>query len=151
MQKVKGLEPIVAAVLLIVVAVIGAVLIYLWFAGYVTKTTSQAEQMAASEKLKIEAASLDASDRSATLYVRNLGGDVVTLVNAYILRPGTINPICDPATPTTTPSPIDPGGLATVSISFTGCTLSAGSDYVIKIVTQKGTEFAVTVTAASSS
>jgi len=150
MQKVKGLEPIVAAVLLIVVAVIGAVLIYLWFAGYVTKTTSQAEQMAASEKLKIEAAALDASDRSATLYVRNLGGDVVTLVNAYILRPGTINPICDPADLTTTPITINPGGLATVSITFgAGCTLSAGNDYVIKIVTQKGTEFAVTVTASS--
>jgi len=147
MQKVKGLEPIVAAVLLIVVAVIGAVLIYLWFAGYVTKTTSQAEQMAASEKLKIEAASLTAGG-TATLHVRNLGGDVVNLVTAYILRPGTITPICDPATLSET---INPGALEDVSISFTGCTLSAGNDYVIKIVTQKGTEFAVTVTAASSS
>ena len=149
MQKVKGLEPIVAAVLLIVVAVIGAVLIYLWFAGYVTKTTSQAEQMAASEKLKIEAASLTAGG-TATLHVRNLGGDVVKVVTAYILRPGTITPICGPATPTTTPSPIDPGALATVTVDVSGCTtIAAGNDYVIKIVTQKGTEFAVTVTAAS--
>jgi FlaG/FlaF family flagellin (archaellin) len=56
MTKMRGLEPVVAAVLLIVVAVIGAVLVYLWFAGYVTKSTSQAEQMTASERLKIEAA-----------------------------------------------------------------------------------------------
>jgi FlaG/FlaF family flagellin (archaellin) len=83
--KTKGLEPIVAAVLLIVVAVIGAVLVYLWFAGYVTKATSQAEQMAASEKLKIEAASLTTSG-SATLYIRNLGGDAVKVVHAYILK-----------------------------------------------------------------
>ena len=48
--KTKGLELIVAAVLLIVVAVIGAVLVYLWFPGDVTKATSQAEQMAVSEK-----------------------------------------------------------------------------------------------------
>ena len=150
MQKVKGLEPIVAAVLLIVVAVIGAVLIYLWFAGYVTKTTSQAEQMAASEKLKIEAASLF-NNGSATLYVRNLGGDAVTLVTAYILRPGTINPICDPETLTTT---INPGALEKVSTTFNsgdGCAIDAGNDYVIKIVTQKGTEFAVTVTASAAS
>jgi len=60
--KTKGLEPIVAAVLLIVVAVIGALLIYLWFTGYVTKATSQADQMAASEKLKIEAASLNTAE-----------------------------------------------------------------------------------------
>ena len=38
--KTRGLEPIVAAVLPIVVAVIGAVPVYLWFAGYVTKATS---------------------------------------------------------------------------------------------------------------
>jgi len=48
--KTRGLEPIVAAVLLIVVAVMGAVLVYLWFPGDVTKATSQAEQMAVSEK-----------------------------------------------------------------------------------------------------
>ena len=90
--KTKGLEPIVAAVLLIVVAVIGAVLVYLWFAGYVTKATSQAEQMAASEKLKIEAANLTSSQ--ASLYIRNLGGDNVTIATVYILKPGTINPLC---------------------------------------------------------
>jgi len=60
-MKTKGLEPIVAAVLLIVVAVIGAVLVYLWFAGFVTKATSQAEQASASEKLKIEAATLNSA------------------------------------------------------------------------------------------
>jgi len=146
MQKVKGLEPIVAAVLLIVVAVIGAVLIYLWFAGYVTKSTSQAEQMAASEKLKIEAANLTSAARTARLHVRNLGGDAVNITTAYLLKPGTINPICSPATLNTV---INPGALATVSISFgTACTIDAGNDYVIKIVTRRGTEFAVTVTAS---
>ena len=148
MQKVKGLEPIVAAVLLIVVAVIGAVLIYLWFAGYVTKTTSQAEQMAASEKLKIEAASLF-NNGSAKLHVRNLGGGTVNITTVYILRPGTITPICGPTSPTGTAT-INPGALATVSITFTGCTIDAGNDYVIKIVTQRGTEFAVTVTATGT-
>jgi hypothetical protein len=143
--KTKGLEPIVAAVLLIVVAVIGAVLIYLWFAGYVTKATSQAESMAVSEKLKIEAASLT-EDGEATLYIRNLGGDTVKLVHAYVLRPGSISPVCsqsiDPA------ETIDSGAMSPITVTFTGCTLDAGYDYVIKIITQKGTEFAVTVTAS---
>ena len=143
--KTRGLEPIVAAVLLIVVAVIGAVLVYLWFAGYVTKATSQAEQMAASEKLKIEAASLTTGGQ-ATLYVRNLGGDKVTIQTAYLLRPGTVNPLCYKDGVGTT---IDVGQLATVQITFPCTTpLTAGYDYVIKIVTSKGTEFAVTVTAS---
>lgn len=153
--KTRGLEPIVAAVLLIVVAVIGAVLVYLWFAGYVTKATSQAEQMAASEKLKIEAASLSSgASPTASLYVRNLGGDKVTIVTAYVFRPGTMNPICISSSINNTASAtINVGQLATVSIAFTNaagasCSISAGYDYVIKLVTSKGTELAVTVTAS---
>jgi archaellum component FlaG (FlaF/FlaG flagellin family) len=132
-----------------VVAVIGAVLVYLWFAGYVTKATSQAEQMAASEKLKIEATKIDTGAGTATLYVRNLGGDKVTIATIYILRPGTINPLCEPTTPTSGAT-IDPGNLATVTFDFDvdDCDLQPGYDYVIKLVTLKGTEFAVTVTAS---
>jgi len=163
-MKTKGLEPIVAAVLLIVVAVIGAVLTYLWFAGYVTKATSQAEQMAASEKLKIEAANLTATQKSAILYIRNMGGDNVNLRTAYILRPGTISPICiaDVASNqglikvdkvNAQQQPITPGHLAVVEITFTdaatgSCNLQHGFDYVIKLITARGTEFAVTVTAS---
>jgi hypothetical protein len=121
------------------------VLVYLWFAGYVTKATSQAESMAASEKLKIEAASLTAATGNATLYVRNLGGDKVTIVTAYLFKPGTVTPLCYEDNVNTT---IDSGALQEVSVTFTGCTLTAGYDYVIKLVTSKGTEFAVTVTAS---
>jgi hypothetical protein len=147
--KIRGLEPVVAAVLLIVVAVIGAVLIYLWFAGYVTKSTSQAEQMTASEKLKIEAASLRAGSGgsgNATLHVRNLGGNTVTLVYAYVLRPGSMSALC---TAQITNAAIPPGQVLTVTLNLpSGCGINAGYDYVIKLVTQKGTEFAVTVTAS---
>jgi len=156
--KTRGLEPIVAAVLLIVVAVIGAVLVYLWFAGYVTKATSQAEQMTASERLKIEAANITLSKNQAYLYIRNLGGDKVTLATAYIFRPGTINPLCiinqgsitaytpDLATKLN-PAILFPGALQLVNFTVTNCGLQSGYDYVIKLVTPMGTEFAVTVTA----
>ena len=148
--KTKGLEPIVAAVLLIVVAVIGAVLIYLWFAGYVTKATSQAESMAASEKLKIEAAALTAgTPPEAELYIRNLGGDTVTLVTAYVFKPGSINALCYSDDFTPNPPTVDPGLMEIITIDFTGCAaIDSGYDYVIKVVTRKGTEFAVTVTAS---
>ena len=145
--KTKGLEPIVAAVLLIVVAVIGAVLIYLWFAGYVTKATSQAESMAASEKLKIEAAKLtDGSPPQADLYIRNIGGDTVRLVHLYVLKPGSISPVC--SVPIDPVEIIDPGVMSPITVGLTACGIDAGYDYVIKVVTQKGTEFAVTVTAS---
>jgi hypothetical protein len=137
-------------VLLIVVAVIGAVLVYLWFAGYVTKATSQAESMVVSEKLKIEAASLTTgATPEAKLYVRSLGGDAVKVVHAYILRPGSTSAICSKQLTTT----INAGEMSPVTFTLTTATdctgsIEAGRDYVIKIVTQKGTEFAVTVTAS---
>jgi FlaG/FlaF family flagellin (archaellin) len=150
--KTRGLEPIVAAVLLIVVAVIGAVLVYLWFAGYVTKATSQAESMAASEKLKIEAASLKAGAGgafTAELYVRNLGGDTVKVVDAYVFKPGSTNVLCRASSVSANPDPIPPGQLSTITVDLPAtCGITAGYDYVIKLVTQKGTEFAVTVTAS---
>jgi archaellum component FlaG (FlaF/FlaG flagellin family) len=147
--KIRGLEPIVAAVLLIVVAVIGAMLVYVWFTGYVTKATSQAETTATSEKLKIEAASLTVNtDGSGTLklYMRNIGGDAVRLRGLYVFRPGSLNALCSlpvPDSPT-----INPGSYyETDPINLpTSCNLYAGNDYVIKVVTQKGTEFAITVT-----
>ena len=145
--KTRGLEPIIAAVLLIVVAVIGAVLVYLWFAGYVTRAVSQAEQISASEKLKIEAAALS-TEPLVILHVRNLGGDAARVVHIYILRPGSITPICsvdiDPALV------INPGSVLDIDMDLSewGCSIDPGFDYVVKIVTQKGTEFGVTVTAS---
>jgi hypothetical protein len=146
--KTRGIEPIIAAVLLIVVAVIGAVLVYLWFAGYITRATSQAEQISASEKLKIEAASLTTTG-SVTLHVRNLGSDTARIVHIYILKAGSITPVCSQSL--SSPVVINPGSVESFTRTVSPCTLDAGFDYVVKIVTQRGTEFAVTVTAASAS
>jgi hypothetical protein len=41
-----------------------------------------------------------------------------------------------------------PGALQKVEFDVSGCPLQSGYDYVIKLVTLKGTEFAVTVTAS---
>ena len=154
--ETRGIEPIVAAVLLIVVAVLGAVLIYFWFGGYITRATSQAEHMAASEKLKIEAANLTST--YGYLLIRNLGNDNATLATIYIVKPGTVNPLCTNSTAirihrgtstgTGTVSTLFPGRVHLVRFTVSACGISAGYDYVIKVVTQKGTEFAVTVTAS---
>ena len=158
MRKIKGIEPIVAAVLLIVLAVVGAVLLYLWFAGYVTKATSQTEQIYATERLSIEAANLSSTTSVSYLYIRNLGGSNVTLATAYLLQPGTVNPLCTNAsaitvyrglsTGTGQVKTLFPGQDQLVRISFSGCKIYSGNSYVIKIVTQQGTQFAVTVTAS---
>lgn len=160
-MKAKGIEPIVAAVLLVVLAVVGAVLLYLWFAGYLTKVTSQAEQTLVTEKLSIEAANLTYASKRGTyayLYIRNLGGSNVTLATAYLLAPGTTNPLCVTnsitvynglSTTASTVSTLYPGQDQLVYVNFgTSCTVQSGYSYVIKIVTQQGTQFSVTITAS---
>jgi hypothetical protein len=143
-------------VLLIVVAVLGAVLIYFWFSGYITRATTQAEQMAASERLKIEAANLTSTH--GYIFIRNLGNDNATLATIYILRPGTVTPLCTNSTPirihrgtstgTPTVTTLYPGRVHLVRFTVSACGINAGYDYVIKLVTKSGTEFAVTVTAS---
>ena len=145
--KTRGLEPIVAAVLLIVVAVIGAVLVYLWFAGYVTKATSQAEQLGASEKLKIEAANL--TTNKAVLIVRNLTNAPVSFSAAYIYQAGSSSAICGPLSLSSSSALTNDKNLVKVNVDVSSCGIISGRDYTIKLVTVKGTEVAVTVTATS--
>ena len=76
----RGLESVVAAVLLIIV--VGVVLVYLWFSGYVGRYTAEAGQAVAAEKFKVEAASL-AADGSVRLFIRNIGG---APANVYSIR-----------------------------------------------------------------
>jgi hypothetical protein len=152
--KTKGLEQIVAAVLLIAVAAIGAALVHQWFAGYAAKATSQA--VPATERLSIEAANLS-STGTAYLYVRNLGGYNVALATAYLLQPGAVSPLCATSaiavyggldTTTGAASTLYPGQVQLVRISFGGCGIASGSPYVIKIATRQGTQLAVAVTAS---
>jgi len=61
MQK-GGIEPIVAAILLIVITVVAAVLLYMWFSGYLTATTGKVSSMSSPEEFQVVAVSLSASN-----------------------------------------------------------------------------------------
>ncbi len=140
----RGLDSVVAAVLLIVVAVVGVVLVYLWFTGYIGKYTGAADQASAAERYKVESASL-AADGTVRLFIRNYGGTPVKIETIYVYPAGSQNPICVGRGINTE---ISPGTIAAVDITLT-CTHTPtpGIGYVIKVVTTKGTEIAYTITA----
>jgi hypothetical protein len=112
--------------------------------------------MTAAERLKIEAANLTSS--KGALFIRNLGGANVTIATIYIIKPGTINPLCTidsveiyrgTSTDAGTVPTLYPGRVHLVRFTVdANCGVSAGFDYVVKMITEKGTEFAVTVTAS---
>lgn len=69
-RRSLGIEPIVAAILLIVITVIASVLLYMWFSGYLTATTGKVSSMTAPEQFQVVAASLSAKN-GLTAYVQN--------------------------------------------------------------------------------
>ena len=133
---VSGIEPIVAAVLLIIVAVVGSVLLYLWFSGYITRTASQVETVANPEKLKVEAVQFDTTNNNKTIvYVRNVGDVPVNITSAYVVDIyGNVQ-----CSNTTVNIKLVPGNITTATI--TNCNnLIAGEQYFVKVVTERGTE-----------
>jgi flagellin-like protein len=135
--KRMGVSPVIATLLLILIAVAAAVLVYLWVSGYVGTATRAQPEM--EEKIKIEAVSVDASDGSVTCYVRNIGGVDAVIVNAYLEAGGIVQATTDIGS-----TKITPGGVTAIIASFGATQLTAGRTYTIKLVTQTGVEASYT-------
>jgi hypothetical protein len=98
----------------------------------------------AAERFKVESASL-AADGTVRLYIRNLGGAPVDVGTIYVYPAGSLNPIC---VGHGVNAAIPPGTVAAVETTLT-CTHTPtpGGNYVVKVVTTRGAEYAYTVTA----
>ena len=140
--KRRGVSPVIATLLLIVIAVAAAVLTYIWVTGYMGKVTGAVEQTSTQqlqEKIKINAVSI--SDTTVKLSISNIGDMDVTISGAYVLTQGGTS-VCS-SSPST---PISKGGTQDVTIN--GCSLASGTTYIAKAVTSKGTEATYTFTTA---
>jgi flagellin-like protein len=143
-SKRRGVSPVIATLLLIVIAVAAAVLTYIWVTGYMGKVTGTVEQTSTQhlqEKIKINAISVSNTD--VTLSVANIGDTDVTISGAYVLTQGGTS-VCSLSL-STSPISIPKGGTQDVTIS--DCSLTPGTTYIAKAVTSKGTEATYTFTA----
>jgi len=136
-QARRGIEPIVAAILLIVITVVAAILLYLWFSGYLSTTTSRVSVISSPEQFQITgiSASLLQNGCNVTAYVQNLGTTNVTITNAYILDSTTQSVIC--AAPTLSVV-LSPGSTLKISVLFGNCPVNRGSSYLFKVVSSRG-------------
>jgi hypothetical protein len=152
----RGLELVVGALLLVVVVVVGVVLVWLWFSGFLGKAASSAEL--APDLLKIEGGYITnvADGVKVFLWIRNLGGgavlprtvyvyngDVVCFADGlpWVVGPGRLEYL-DVWMPVGSPSHVGGGVVA-------GCreAVVPGAVYVVKLVTARGAEASVVVTA----
>jgi flagellin-like protein len=138
-MKRTGVSPVIATLLLIVIAVAAAVLAYIWIIGYQGTLTQQASTAQLQERIKIEAVQYDSGTNTLTVYVRNIGDVNVDIDALYVIdKTGTIIGSRTGVGLTLTPGQVNYG---TVS-----ATLTSGETYTVKAVTQKGTEATYTFT-----
>jgi len=157
----RGIEAIVGAVLLIVITVVAAVLLYLWFTGYLTGTASKAPQINTVQQFIVTGASISSSG-SVTAYVENTGNVPVTIVQANVLNPQNGQVVCSAAVGDTgNGSPSSPASLTSITVSSSGnvgtvsftCSptstgISSGQSYTIQLISNNGVSAEYTTTAS---
>jgi len=129
----RGVSPVIAVLLLIVIAVTAAVLTYLWVLGYMGTLQQQGGTQQLQEKIKIEAVN------ETTVFVRNIGDVSVTVDAIYVLNASGVI-----ARSTGLGTTIDPGLVQ--SLSLPTVSFEDGVTYIVKVVTEKGTEATYTFT-----
>ena len=135
----KGVSPVIATIILVLIAVVAGVLLWLWVSGYSSALPSQ--NPALYERIKIEAVNVSSTTttKQLSIYVRNIGNANVTISSIYILRPdGTM--IENPSLPNNNnPVTIKPGNVQTIQVTLSQ-QYQSGYAYVVKVVTANGVE-----------
>jgi len=163
----RGIEAIVGAVLLIVITVVAAVLLYLWFTGYLTGTASKAPQINTVQQFIVTGASISHSTTTTgaytvTAYVENTGNVPVTIVQANVLNPqngqvlcsaavgGTGNGSTSPTSLSLNPTTVSSSGnIGTVSFTCSSSSgISSGQSYTIQLISNNGVSAEYTTTAS---
>jgi flagellin-like protein len=135
----KGVSPIIATVILVLIAVAAGVMLWLWVSGFAS--TTPAQQQALNERIRIDAVQVSTTGNTTTvtIYVRNIGNSDVKIGAAYILD--TTGIIKATNTSTDNLPTIKPNEVKTVLVKdIQSDTLSTGYAYVAKVVTINGVE-----------
>jgi len=143
--------------------VVAAVLLYLWFTGYLTGTASKAPQINTVQQFIVTGASI--SSGSVTAYVENTGNVPVTIVQANVLNPQNGQVVCSavvngagngsPSTPTilslnptTVSSSGNNIGIVSFTCSSTNPGIISGQSYTIQLISNNGVSAEYTTTAS---
>jgi len=149
----KGLDTILATLLLVVIVVVMTVIVYSWSQGALGAILPAPPT--GREVLTIENQGFDASNLKLTLYLRNTGSTPTTLASYYVQdQNGNEYARTLWAVPPTSPSNIVNGtgvflpiNTACISCTNTGnsFTFQTGNSYTITLVTQKNNQFSFTI------
>ena len=145
MELRKGISPIVATVLLILIAIATGIVIYAFAAGWVGTRFSEATGPQAI--LVVEKAYYDENNDKFVLYVRNDGSGIANIIRAYVTDPsGTVSlaDVYDKLTNGEKYVIINPGESKPVYVDYSAV---KGQVYTVKLVSTDGAEVTVRVRA----
>lgn len=129
----KGVSPIIATLLLIVIAVAAAVVTYAFVTGFIGTATSQSNQQGA---MSIDTGSV--TNASIVVYVRNTGTKAENLTTVYV-----DNVLIPSGVTFGANNPLAPGMTTTVTITASG--YADGIAHTVKVMAADGTPVAYSV------
>jgi hypothetical protein len=146
----KGLDTILATLLLVVIVVVMTVIVYSWSLGVFGSILPAPPT--GREILTIENQGFDSSNMNMTLYLRNTGSTPTTLASYYV-QDQNGNQYARTTWPNT---PVPPTNLAKAFILInTACiscahagntfTFQSGNAYTITLITQRNNQFSFTI------
>jgi len=128
----KAISPVIATLLLILVAVASGLVLYSYVMGYLGSMTKGGSSMQGILSLD----TVSATTTDITAYVRNVGSTSVNITSAYV--EGVAKVIDSPGSVV-----INPGAVGTVDLS--SLSLQAGTSYTVKLVAKDGTSLVFNV------
>lgn len=153
-NKRKGISPIIAVLLLILIAIAAGVMVYAFVAGWVGSATTTTT--VAQGQLSIDVADANATAGNITVYVRNIGGVTVTIKSIYVVEAGggiiswrNVTTGLDTYTVADLTIKVAPGEVKKFDINFGNNVLKDGYLYTIKLVGEDGTAYVFSVKAHS--
>jgi len=124
--RIRGISPVVATALLVLIAIATAVLLYLWISG--TVQNAPQSDIRLQERIKI-----DGVDRvNDIVYVRNVGDVQVTISAVYVINQTTGEVV---SSNTSVNTPIGPGKVGQIAV-----TIPDSGTIIVKVVTKNGVE-----------
>ena len=128
----KAVSPVIATLLLIVIAVAAAVLTYIWVTGYMGTIAPRETPTQLKERIKIDAVNVSGS--SVSIYVSNIGEIDTKIVSAYVLYTN-YTAVCGGSVTVSVPA----GSAVEVDVPD-ACTLASGTTYIAKVSAKGGAE-----------
>ena len=162
LKNKKGINTILAALLMVVIVVVASVMVYAWSTGLLGALMGNGAGNAGKETLTMDNYAFG-STTNVTLTIRNAGSSSVTLQSYYVKDQSgntwQVQTSWNPAN-----MPINPGSAVPVNIYIAGtCTtaypnncaftgpsifntfMSGGNSYTVEVVTARSTPFTFTV------